>query len=272
MSRFHSTHCFRPTTYPAKAPRGATIFVCLGLAATALLGAVSAHAQESGSAHEPRFYGGVRLAFSMGDVKAQQEYDPRFGVGGGGFVGMNAWKQVGLRLEANYTQKGADLAFSRSSIEWQMDYIEMPLLLVLNLAPKSKTSVEMCVGFFYAFPLQRQVEVGNNLGYDLVDYVGQEIYVNQTTNIRINSVEDFDMGFTLGLGLNVPIGVADFLVDVRYSTSLTDPVVDADFLMTTGEGTEAVTTTNSADFANRCFTFYFGFAFPFGSRSNAGSE
>jgi hypothetical protein len=239
--------------------------VCLGLAATALLGAVSAHA-------DSRFYGGVRLAFSMSDVKAQQEYDPRFGMGGGGFVGMTAWKQVGLRLEANYTQKGARLSFSRSTIEWQMDYLEVPLLLVVNLAPKSKTSVELCAGLSYAFPLQRQVEVGNNIGYDLADFVGQDIFVNQTTNIAVNSVEDVDLGFALGFGLSVPVGAANFLVDVRYVSSLTDPAVDADFNVTTGEGAEAVTETVSADFANRCFSFYFGFAFPFGTRASAESE
>lgn len=239
--------------------------MCLGVAATAWLATTSAHA-------DPRYYGGVRLAFSMADVKAAQEYDPRFGMGGGGFVGMTAWKQVGLRLEANYTQKGARLSFSRSTIEWQMDYVEVPLLLVVNLAPKSKTSVELCGGVSYGFPLQRQVEIGNNLGYDLADYVGQEIFVNPTTNIAINSVENIDLAFQLGLGLSVPIGAADFLVDVRYVSSLTDPVVDADFKVTTGEGAEAVTETNPADFANRNFTFYFGFAFPFGSRTSAESN
>ncbi len=243
--------------------------MCLGLAATALLGVSRAYAQE---APEPRYYGGARFAFSMGDVKAEQEYDPRFGVGGGVFVGMHAWKQMGLRLEANYTEKGARLAFSRSVIEWQMDYLEVPLLLVIDLAPKSKTSVELCVGMSYAFPLQRQVETSDDLGYDLKDYVGERIFVNPTTNIAINSVEDSDLAFQLGMGLSVPIGAANFLVDVRYVGSITDPAVDADFEVTTGEGTEAVTDVNSADFANRSFSFYFGFAFPFGSRGPAESE
>jgi len=251
--------------------------VCLGLAATAVMGAASARAQDVrtvqiAGAQESRYYGGVRVAFSLGDVKAAQEYDPRFGAGGGAFVGANVWKQVGLRLEGNYTQKGARLAFSRSSIEWQMDYLEVPLLLVVNLAPKSNTSVELCAGLSYAFPLQRQVEVGNNLGYDLVDYVGLFIPVNNSTSIGVNSVEDMDIAFQIGLGLNVPIGAANFLVDVRYVSSLTDPVVNADFYRVIGEGDEATTEITSADFSNRVFSFYFGFAFPFGARTSAESQ
>ncbi|HEU4929812.1 MAG TPA: porin family protein [Candidatus Krumholzibacteria bacterium] len=238
--------------------------MCLAVAVVSLLGARTAQA-------EPRFTLGARTAFYMSDVKAAQEYDPRFGVGGGLFLQANAWKRLDVRVETNYVQKGARLAFSQSSIEWQMDYIETPILLVVNLSPKSKTSVELCAGFSYGFQFQRQVEVGDNPGYDLEAYLdeGDLIPVNRATNLDINSIEDADLAYALGVGLSVPVGAVNFLVDVRYTSSLTDPAVEGEFITTIGEGEDAVTTTTSADFANRVFAFFVGFSFPFGTRETA---
>ncbi len=238
--------------------------VCLALVAMSLV-ATSASA-------DPRFYGGARGSFSMSDVDATLEHDPRFGVGGGVYVAGTAWKSLDLRVEANYTQKGARLAFSRSSYEWQMDYLEIPFMLVVNLMPKSQTSVEFCAGMTYAFPLQRSIEVGDNVGYHLEDFIDDPIFVNPTTNIVPHSVADSDVGFALGMGLSVPTGKVNFTVDVRFTRSLTDPAVEADYVQTAGQGEDAVTTITSANFSNRVFTFFVGFAFPFGSRTPAEAE
>ncbi|HXV14373.1 MAG TPA: porin family protein [Candidatus Krumholzibacteria bacterium] len=223
-------------------------------------------------AGDPRFYGGARLSVTMSDVSSVQEHDPRFGVGGGLFVAGTVWKSFDLRVEANYVQKGARLAFSRSAIEWQMDYLEIPVLLVWNIIPKSKTSVELYGGMSYGIPVQQQVEQGENLGYDIEDFTEQPIFINQNTVLQINDVEDTDLGFALGIGLSVPVGQVNFLVDARLTRSITDPVVAADFVTTIGEDEEAVTTTTVTDFSNRLFSFYIGFSFPFGARAPAGSE
>jgi hypothetical protein len=63
------------------------------------------------------------------------------------------------------------------------------------------------------------------------------------------------------------VGVVNFLVDVRYVRGLTDPVVSGTYTVTTGEGDEATEESSAVDFANRCFSFSVGFAFPFGARS-----
>lgn len=238
-------------------------FVCLGLVGVAVFASSVAHAQE------PRFYGGARASFTVSDLSAEQEYDPRFGIGGGLFVAGNAYKRLDIRLEANYSEKGARLAYSRSSIEWQMDYLEMPLLLVLNLSPRSQTTLQIVGGVTYGFPVHQQVEVGDNIGYYLQDFTDRDIFINDTTNLHINSVEDSELGFALGMGLSVPVGQVDFLIDLRYTTSLTDPVVDADFVVTTGQDDEIVVETTSTAFSNRVFTFFVGFAFPFGTRAPA---
>jgi hypothetical protein len=221
---------------------------------------------------DPRFYGGARYSFSLSDVSALQEYDPRFGVGGGIFVAGHAWHSLDLRVEANYVQKGAHLAVSRSEIEWQLDFLEVPVLLVWNTSPQTQTSVQFYAGVSYAIPLQRQIEQGENIGYDIEDFVDQGIVMNSTTVVALNGVEDADLGLALGVGLSVPVGAVNFLVEARYTRSFTDPYVSADFVVTTGQGAEAVTETTVADFSNRVFTFYFGFSFPFGARSASESQ
>ena len=59
----------------------------------------------------------------------------------------------------------------------------------------------------------------------------------------------------------------NFLVDVRYVSGLTDPVVAGTYTVQSGEGSSATFETSPVDFANRCFSFTVGFAFPFGARS-----
>ena len=260
MSRFRSTHCFRPTTQSADAPRGASTFVCLGVAAVSLFSAGLAHA-------DPRLTGGARVAITASDVSGEQEYDPRFGAGAGVYLQGRAWKSIDLRVEAIYAQKGARLAFGESQVEWQMDYLEVPMLVVFNLMPKSRTSVELFAGAAYGFGINRQIEVGDDVGYNLDDYIGNNIDINPTTTLSMESVEKSDIGFALGMGLSVPTGPVNFLVDVRYVTGLTDPVVSGTYTIQSGEGAQATYETAPVDFANRCFSFSVGFAFPFGARS-----
>jgi hypothetical protein len=245
--------------------------VCLGVAVVSLFGANLAQA-------DPRLTGGVRVAFTASDVSGEQEYDPRFGVGGGVYLQGNAWKTIDLRVEANYVPKGARLAFGESQVEWQMDYIEIPILLVVNLSPKSRTSVELFAGVAYGIGLNRQIEVGDDVGYELDDYVKYwdsdlkayvqpVIDINPTTTLAMESAEKSDVGFALGMALNVPTGPVNFLVDVRYVSGLTDPVVSGTYTIQSGEGAQATYETAPVDFANRCFSFSVGFAFPFGARS-----
>jgi hypothetical protein len=232
----------------------------LGVAVIALFAVPFAHADTA-------LTGGVRVAFTAADVSGEQEYDPRFGVGAGAFLQGHVYRSLDLRVEANYVQKGARLAFGETQIEWQLDYIEVPILLVANLRPKSKTSVELFAGVAYGFGILQQLERGDDIGIDLVDYVGTDVPINFTTSLNMDDVEENDLGFALGMGLSVPVGVVNFLVDVRYVSGLTDPVVSGTYTVTTGEGDEATEESSAVDFANRCFSFSVGFAFPFGARS-----
>lgn len=239
--------------------------MCLGIAVFSLFGVDLAQA-------DPRLTGGVRVAFTASDVSGEQEYDPRFGIGGGFYLQGQAWKRIALRAEVNYVPKGARLAFGESQVEWQMDYIEVPMLLVLNLIPKSGTTVELFAGAAYGIGLNRQVEVGDDIGYSLDDYIGSDIAINPTTTLTMESIEKSDLGFVIGMDLSVPTGPVNFLVDVRYVSGLTDPVVSGTYTVQSGEGSQATYETSPVDFANRCFSFSVGFAFPFGARSAPESE
>lgn len=239
--------------------------MCLGVAVAFLFGTGLAHA-------DPRLTGGVRIAFTAADLSGEQEYDPRFGVGGGIFLQGSAWKKIDLRVEANYVQKGGDLAFGETQIEWQLDYLEVPMLVVLNLSPKSKTAIELFAGVAYGIGTLQQIERGDDIGVDLEDFIGSDLQINPTTTLTLDSVEKNDLGFALGMGLSVPTGPVNFLVDIRYVSGMTDPVVSGVYTLQTGVGAQATYETAPVDFANRCFSFSVGFAFPFGARSEAGTE
>lgn len=229
---------------------------------------------EAPASGEPRFYGGAHLFFSNSNVSGTEDYDPRMGLGGGVYVGGSAWKSFDLRLEANYVQKGANLSVGNWTIEWQMDYLEIPLLLVYNVMPRSETSFEICAGAAYGFSLQAQVEEGGNLGYDLEEVIGEFIPLEQTrrTGLVINSVETTELSFLLGAGLSVPVGAVNLCFDVRYTVGLTDPVVDATFQQVVGEGDDATVVETHEAFSNKTFCFFVGFEFPFGVRNASPQE
>jgi hypothetical protein len=265
-----STRCPRPTHDTGRAPRGAGVFVGLFSAFIVLLVSGLAVAQSDvppGAAGEPRFYGGARYLVSMADVKAPQEYDPRFGVGGGLYVGGNVWTKIELRVEGNYVQKGGRFAFGRTACEWQLDYFEFPVLAVFNVMPRSQTSVEFCAGVAYGLSVQQQVEEGDNLGYDIEAYLDQNIPLDSRNSLVVTSIEDNEVSLALGMGLSVPIGAVNFSVDVRYNRSITDPIATGYFAQVVGDGATATVERTTADLSNRVICFFVGFEFPFGSRT-----
>jgi hypothetical protein len=216
--------------------------------------------------------------FSNANVKSAIEYDPRFGIGGGVYVGGSAWKDFDLRVEANYVQKGGNLTYSTWSIEWQLDYIDVPVLIVYNLSPRSRTSVEFYGGVAYSYGVHQQVEEGDNLGYDLEDVIGQNIPLDRgtlivdgepvpRTSLVIESVESSELSYVFGIGLSVPVGGVNLTFDARYTGAISSPSVSGEFQDVVGDGSEAAIVTSSADVTNKVFCWYVGFEFPFGTRT-----
>lgn len=277
---------FFPMTLSHRAAKSRTervrLLVTPLLAVAILLTAVSASLAQTDPADpsggEPRFYGGAHASFTNANVKSGVEYDPRFGIGGGIYVGGRVWKDFDLRLEANYVQKGATLNVGRWSIEWQLDYLEVPLLLYYNLMPISRTSVQFYGGVAYNYGYQLQVEEGDNLGYDLEAVLGQNIPLEAgtvlingvdvpRTALVIESVESTELSYMLGMGFSVPVGAVNLTFDARYTASLADPSVTADLNQIVGDGDEAEIVSSIADVTNKTWGFYVGFLFPFGSRT-----
>ncbi len=269
-----------PSHRAARPPRAGLLATPL-LAVAILLTAAASFAQtvtDPAAGGEPRFYGGAHLSFTNANVKAATEYDPRFGIGGGGYVGAAVWKKFDVRVEANYVQKGATLNVGRWAIEWQLDYLEVPVLLVYNLMPRTRTAVQFYGGVAYGFGLHQQVEEGDNLGYDLEEVIGENIPLESgtvviggeevpRTALVIDDVETTELSYMLGMGLSVPIGAVNLTFDARYTTSLTDPTVTGSLNQVVGDGTDAHIESQVADVTNKVWGFYVGFLFPFGSRT-----
>jgi hypothetical protein len=252
--------------------------LCAILTGALLLPAAAAHAQDGANGGEPRYYLGSRLMFSNANVSAGREYDPRFGIGGGVYFGGSVWKQFDLRVEANYVQKGAELSVGSWAIEWQFDYLEIPLVAVYNFHPRSRTSFEICAGMSYGFALAQQLEEGDNLGYDLEEWKGESIPLQADlvdingvptprASVVINELKTTELNAVLGFGLSTPVGAVRLCMDARYVLGLTDPVVSSTYRQVLGDGDDAVLQTVNEDVSNKVWCFYVGFEFPLGSRS-----
>ncbi|HEX6791448.1 MAG TPA: outer membrane beta-barrel protein [Candidatus Krumholzibacteria bacterium] len=254
------------------------------VAALLLTGAV-VHAQTDAPAQtpdshggEPAWYGGAHILFTNANIGASRDYDPRFGLGAGVYVGRTVWKAIDLRAGADIVQKGADLSVGNWSIEWQLDYLEIPVLLVYNFQPRSRTSFEIVAGGSYGFGIHQQIEEGDNLGYDLEEMKGlliplEHVYMNvdgtlvPRSAVVIDDVATTELTAILGFGLSTPVGGVNLCFDARYEIGLTDPAVSATFQQVVGSGEEAGFATTREEFSNKAFCFFIGFEFPFGART-----
>ena len=87
-----------------------------------------------------------------------------------------------------------------------VDYFEVPLLIKVRLADKSKIRPHLIGGAYGALKTGAK---------EHIEYGGQEWTVDMTGDIR-----KFDYGLVLGAGLDIDWGKRGVLIDVRYDLGL----------------------------------------------------
>jgi len=170
--------------------------------------------------------GGVNLATFRTDV---EDFDSRTGFNVGLFTRISAGP-LALQPELLYSQKGAafsfdipefdgfasvegvgaDQTFPGSSLDvtFQVDYLEIPILAVLDL-PSGPLSPFLMAGPALGIKLNESVSVS---GFD-DDFIDDD-------EDEVNSI---DFGLVLGGGLNVGLPTGQTVVfDARYTLGLTD--------------------------------------------------
>ena len=177
--------------------------------------------------------GGVNLA----DLTDVDETSTKTGFSGGAFVGADINETVSGRVEILYTQKGAQRdqnpEFGGEDTTAKLDYVEFPILLVLDLnnSPTSEFSVIGGPSFGYNISAEEETEDGDVADYEdtvekfeasLVlgaefEHIGQSLSWFLDTRITIgltgildNAASALDgvknIGFGILLGVKFPLG------------------------------------------------------------------
>jgi hypothetical protein len=189
------------------------------------------------------FKGGVSIADLEGDDVDSDETDKRVGFVGGGFAQVDLSPNFGIRLEALYHMKGASSDSAGADLTIQLDYFELPLLLVGQIPASQSVTVSAFAGPVVGFNVSANAEasVGGLTGsVDIGDYVA-----------------GFEFGLAFGLGASFEAGAAVITFDGRYDLGL--QTVD-DGLATVFDAS----TGTELDIMNRGFSVMAGLGFPLG--------
>lgn len=175
---------------------------------------------------------GVSISNFRGDI-ANNNWKP--GISVGGFFNYSAESGFGFTGNVLYTQLGAKV--NNKANEINLNYVQVPLLLTYYLGQRGNA-------------VRPKLFVGPNLNF-LVgarDINGNNI--NGDSNNRVYN--GFDVGATLGAGLNVRVGQKLWLnSDVRYGLGFLD-----------------VTKVDSRVWKNQNWGINLGLSFPFGTYSS----
>lgn len=178
---------------------------------------------------------GVNFAEFAGDDNLD-EANTRTGFMGGAFAHAAFNEQAGLRIEALWVSKGTDFSDSTpddSSAE--LDYVEFPLLFVVDLRPEETAEFNIFLGPTFGFNASAEV-VENGAVLDTASYV-----------------EDFELGIAIGLGFEYALTSMSIVLDGRSTSGFTHAIQD-------------LTQGNSVEVTNRGIGVMAGVAFSLGGR------
>lgn len=171
------------------------------------------------------FKGGLSLAQHQGTEPRDLEYTVsstmRQGFGGGAFLILPVTERFGIQQEVLYVQKGSRQTIGAEvltipvsmDVTYDMDYIEIPVLLRYHWLTTSKISLYSLAGF--AFGLK--VDDRYTLDAVLDDGVDQ---VPIHADSDMSEVDIFDFVFSYGLGLEFAVGSNWLLLEYRFDLSL----------------------------------------------------
>jgi hypothetical protein len=130
----------------------------------------------------------------------------RTGFVGGAFIAIAAGESLVIQPEALFTQKGARYTSGGNELVYEVDYLEVPLLLKVRLGGSSAR------GSLFAGPTAgfrvRSTVVGRSAG-------GEE-----TSNDTSDQIRSVDWGLALGGGVDIAAGTGTLTLEGRYTLGL----------------------------------------------------
>jgi hypothetical protein len=149
---------------------------------------------------------GVKGGVNLGDVSgddAPDDTNMRTGFIGGAFAQADFTEEIGARLEALYVMKGAETDSAGVESKLKLDYIEIPVLFVVNFEAGEKAGFNIFAGPTFAFKVGAEVEEGG-VTVDLDD-----------------EIKGFEFGAAFGAGFAYQLNSASIILDARYSLGAT---------------------------------------------------
>ncbi len=167
------------------------------------------------------FRGGLSLASLGGDDA--ENFDSKTGLSFGGFFNVPVSDMLGVQVGAGFVQKGAKETELGIDFEFELGYIEIPLLLTLSPPTSGNVGFTFSVGPAVGFRTGctfSATDAGVTVELDCDD---------PTINLDL---KDFEVGAMVGAGLNIGLTQSISLVlDVFYNFGITkvdDSGVDDD--------------------------------------------
>jgi len=154
---------------------------------------------------------GIRVGLNMANFTGS-DADPspsvtkssRTGYAAGLFAGIGLPAlPLGFEIEALYSMKGAVYEWGTNSSTAKLAYLDIPVLVKLDILPVGPVKVGVFAGPSLGILLsaEREEELGST---------------SRTTDIK-DDMNSSDMGAVVGVGVSLPMGLS---VDVRYSMGL----------------------------------------------------
>lgn len=134
--------------------------------------------------------------------------DLEAGLAVGAFVTLALGPGLDLQPELLYVMKGAQYESNGYTYTFDLDYLEVPILLKYRLGAGVGVRSSLFAGPTFAFKLKAEGTESGPGGSETVDYGDQ-------TNA-------LDVGLAFGAGLGIPAGANLVTLDARYTLGLTD--------------------------------------------------
>lgn len=140
----------------------------------------------------------------------------------GGFMTFAVTKHISIQPEIYYAKKGTKSSesetyngFSYSSeTEFKLDYIEIPVLLKINIRTKGNFKPVFLFGPYIAHNLKAKMWIKETYEYQGIKDGYEEEYEVPYY------FESFDYGVIIGTGMDIKIGSGKLVFDARYSHGL----------------------------------------------------
>jgi len=164
---------------------------------------------------------GVKGGLTLANIKSVPEtyegykWENKMGLVGGVFAELGLAKGFSLQPEVLYVQKGAKFSFSEGEItgtaKFNVDYVEIPLLLKYNLISSGLTIPSVYAGPYFGFNTRAR------LVFEMEGYPSEYLELK-------DEIKNTEFGLAFGAGLVQSLGLVKITLDARYDLGLSNVI------------------------------------------------